>query len=191
MKSFKNLIVILALSPVVVLLLTSTLNLNTKHQLKILNSRTPQLHLGTLLTISTSLGFVTSFIFIKSLTLPSGFTSTRRIIRTEKENYDLKSEPDDISYEEEILNEDNKDISISQEEYISRDPRDPYPTITIPYTVRKVNKNNSPRKKTTLSVQDRYNNDEFENAQYNSINIKEQETKDESNDWNFQDLENW
>ena len=141
MSSLKNIFLFLSLIPFIALATISSFNLNSKTKLRILTWTTPPLSIGTLVFLSSGFGFGISSTLISLIN-----QGNNNIIKSRKyiTNIDSKFETDYSSIKDrnfiqtEELEEENN--LFYEESYIERDPRDPLPTITVPYRV--VNNNN-------------------------------------------------
>ena len=176
MRIINRIALILALSPVLLILFVSSLNLKEKSTLKILVWETPQLRLGTFLTLGTSIGYISSLVLFSSINMAESNYLRKRIVKKSiKKKFSDKNNSGNL---EQGIN----DNYFKEDTYTERDIRDPLPTISIPFRVIK---------KDSEYEKDN-NNTYYQNEQIS--NFEESfETRDIfSNDgWSIIDLENW
>ena len=186
MKSLRNLLLLISLSPLIVVLIISAANINNKSKLNIFIWKTPELHFGTYLALGVSLGFISSFSTSISFSPKINLKSTKRYLI----NKDVDSDSDEYNLEQQLnsrINNDYNNELYTKEKYIERDPRDTYPTVTVPYKVRK--KGNPTKRNLFREKKSSYNQDNISNNNETIKDIKNQYNSD--NDWSNNDYENW
>ena len=186
MKSLRSLLLMISLAPLIIVFLISATNLNNKSKLNIFIWKTPELHFGTYLALGVSLGFISAF------STSISFVSNRRLKSTKRYIFNKGSDKDFDEYKLRELssssnNKDNDNPLYTEEKYIERDLRDTYPTVTVPYKVRK--KGNSTIRSSSRQREPFDNQDVITNK---NINIKESQNQyKQDDDWSNNDYENW
>tara|TARA_Y100001968_G_C19314134_1_gene695738 strand:- start:525 stop:1085 length:561 start_codon:yes stop_codon:yes gene_type:complete len=186
MKSLRNLLLLISLSPLILVLIISAANVNNKSKLNIFIWKTPELHFGTYLALGVSLGFISTFTTSISFAPKINLKSTKRYIF----NKEVDSDFEEYNIREDLNSSDINDYKKSvytKDKYIDRDPRDSYPTVTVPYKIRKnanPTERNSSRKQKSI-----YSNDYISNNNETIEDRTNQYNRD--NDWSNNDYENW
>ena len=134
MKAYRNMSVIIFLTPFIILCSLSLLNIDQKTKIKFLTWTTPNLSIGLLTLISGGSGFILGS-SLSMLIQASSLKLNRKIKYTRNE----KINSDEEIYENENINEtdsDKKFAKIDHESFsLGRDINDPSPTIEVPYKV--------------------------------------------------------
>tara|TARA_Y100001968_G_C19156544_1_gene618741 strand:+ start:177 stop:746 length:570 start_codon:yes stop_codon:yes gene_type:complete len=189
MKLFNKFLLSLSLLPLILILLISSINLNKKSSLKIFLWNTPQINLGAYLTFGVGLGFFTSFILLQSATMNQPKLRTKRIINTVSNYQNNKDDQTTDQTTDETIKEQyvNYNEVNTTQSYIERDPREPSPTISIPYRILK--KKN--RKPDYIAQQESYELEE-QSAKYNDYKKSNyNQNINQEGDWYIKDYENW
>ena len=206
MNILKKLLLFTCISPIILVILISSLNINKTVRLKFLTWTTPSLSIGLIMTISS---------------LTSGLLSASSIIIINNEKLAYKRQvhidpnnPYNKDYnrsEDEIFNSNNQyDIADSEFNYIpERDIRDPSPTVSVPFRI--INQPIQPKdiknQSSNINTDEKYYESEYEYIEketfsdnyedsYNDSNIEEidpinQNPIDSSEQWGDPIGENW
>tara|TARA_Y100001968_G_scaffold45850_2_gene35944 strand:- start:6028 stop:6588 length:561 start_codon:yes stop_codon:yes gene_type:complete len=186
MKSLRDTFLLISLSPLIFLVLISVLNLKDKYSLKILTFETPELRLGTIFLVGGGIGFLSSFAGVKGITTNYSFTSKKKYIFTNEKEI-LSSEINDLT--DEFISKENE---IDQsEKYIERHPRDPLPTITVPYRIRSRKTNDQYESSSSSNSNSNISDESISQNDMESSNQNSFNNSVALDDWNFTDLENW
>tara|TARA_Y100001968_G_scaffold75855_1_gene67303 strand:- start:113 stop:646 length:534 start_codon:yes stop_codon:yes gene_type:complete len=177
MKLINRISLFFSILPILLVITTSALNFKEKTSLKFLIWKTPELHLGTYMTIGTSIGYIYSLLLFSSFNMKESNFKVKRIVKKEYKSeteQEIKPEESDYDYyNDETLND----------SYIERDVRDPHPTVSVPFKVISRNKN---KKYARYENQDRetsYNEDQSLSSTFNN--------KTDDLGWNKLELEDW
>ena len=121
----------ICLFPFIFILAISILNLSKPHKITILTWNSPKLSIGYFTSIASSIGFLYGILTISSLNKSPNNIRRKVIV---KSNSKPNEELEDTSYND--YNE-KEDLSTFYEndQFIQRDPREPLPTLTVPYRV--------------------------------------------------------
>ena len=180
MRSINTFLFTLSILPFSLILLISTLNLEKKSNLKVLVWTIPPLELGYLTAIGSTLGFISSFIIVNLPDTNSNTFQSRRVI----------SKPEyQTPYIEQPLGQTNyadNFSDFSSFNYIERDPRDPSPTVSIPYKIVQKARPRTSDDSSAVNSEYIYRNDNI--AKQSADSSKEQNNTD---DWLNEQLENW
>ena len=206
MNILKKLLLFTCISPIILVILISSLNINKTVRLKFLTWTTPSLSIGLIMAISS---------------LTSGLLSASSIIIINNEKLAYKRQvhidpnnPYNKDYnrsEDEIFNSNNQyDIADSEFNYIpERDIRDPSPTVSVPFRI--INQPIQPKdiknQSSNINTDEKYYESEYEYIEketfsdnyedsYNDSNIEEidainQNPIDSSEQWGDPIGENW
>ena len=206
MNILKKLLLLTCISPIILVILISSLNINKTVRLKFLTWTTPSLSIGLIMAISS---------------LTSGLLSASSIIIINNEKLAYKRQvhidpnnPYNKDYnrsEDEIFNSNNQyDIADSEFNYIpERDIRDPSPTVSVPFRI--INQPSQPKdikkQSSNINSDEKYYESEYEYIEketsldnyedsYNDSNIEEidainQNPIDSSEQWGDPIGENW
>jgi len=134
MKSIKKLAILITISPIIFVLIITLLNFRNQAKIRLLTWVSPQVSMGYLILSSSALGYFCGTLNVLSLNMNR--PKLRRKVIYNKHN-EINDNNDQIYDEPRVNEEINEDwANYSQiNQYIERDPRDPSPTITIPYRV--------------------------------------------------------
>tara|TARA_Y100001968_G_scaffold296315_1_gene304414 strand:- start:418 stop:951 length:534 start_codon:yes stop_codon:yes gene_type:complete len=177
MKLINRISLFLSILPILLVITVSALNFKEKTSLRFLIWQTPELNLGTYMTIGTSMGYIYSLLLFSSFNMNESEFKIKRIV---KKQYKSDTEQE--------INEGKRDYDLYNEEtindsYIERDVRDPNPTVSVPFKVISKNKN---KKYTRFEKEDRensYNEDQSLSSTFNN--------KTDDLGWNKLELEDW
>ena len=183
MKPLKNLLIFFSLTPIILVVIISTLNFKEKYSLKILIWETPKTNLGKFFIIGAGIGFSHSLIFSSFINKGKTFKKNKKYISTPNKYINKQRYSDSLDPDITALS--------SKDEYFERDPNDPLPTISIPYRI--IEKSTSSN---SLSENDDIQNYEYEeesnNANATGTNQSENlYGENSSDDWNKLDDEKW
>ncbi len=148
MNSIRNLLLIPTLTPLLIVIFVSTLNLNKPVKLRILTWNSPQLNLGLLMTIAASTSAF--YASVVSISLTNSSNGLRRRVIIEPQSVEDMTSSQWRSFEDEPSKESQQEkrINFTPE----RGLKDPFPTVEVPFRI--INKNiNSKRSDDSL-----YNN---------------------------------
>ena len=162
MKSINRIYLTICLLPFLFIIVISSLNFTNRHKISILTWKSPNLPIGYLTTISSTLGFVYGILTISSLNKsPVIYRKTVTVKSKVESNLNKVNH----SYNE---YQDNNDLSTFYEndQILERDPRDPSPTLTVPFRVKQ-------------SSLDNKENERFENN-YEDFNFTQNKINNES-----------
>tara|TARA_Y100001968_G_C19037752_1_gene562931 strand:- start:57 stop:593 length:537 start_codon:yes stop_codon:yes gene_type:complete len=178
MKLQEKLLLISAIVPLIFISTISFLNLKEKVKLRFLIWESPTINLGSAIGISGLLGYSSSILLINFLLIDNNRKSTHNI-NQKKDRIDNN-----------LFNDKIHDPIPSQ--YIERDPRDPTPTITIPYRIIQKKEKNMPYVNNEMDEYVDYLNDKININKNNSYKSQQSNNLHSDNDdWNDNDIENW
>ncbi len=180
MKSIRKFAILITISPIIFLLIIALLNFRNQAKIRLLTWVSPQVSIGYLILSSTALGYFCGSLNVLSLNMNSPKLRNKIIYNKNNENNDNNDQIYDEPFVNDATKEDFNNYSKTNQ-YIERDPRDPTPTITIPYRV----------------IQKPTNN-EVELSEISPSNIRNEVKYHKNNvmaydedGWGGLDLENW
>ena len=179
MKGVTKLLSILSLVPIILILYISILNLEKDTKLKLLTWTTPNTKIGSYIAISGLLGFAYSFAGIKLLSL-------QRTIFTYKDKSasNIRSGVNNIHQNEYQIDQQEYTKYNERDSYLERDPRDPAPTVSVPFKVI------SKRSKQNNSIYSDYEQDNRSDFS-EEYNNKPNDLKSTVDDWSRPIRDEW
>jgi len=128
----KNIVILPFIAPLFLVIVLSIFNINKSVRVKLLTWTTPQISLGILMLSSSLSAAFLSASAVYAISNQSFVTSRKVYIQK-----DLKPKNENIyNYKEEIISDKNQSVEEYSNNYlIERDPREPSPTVTIPFRV--------------------------------------------------------
>ena len=164
------------LTTLIIIIFLSLNNQKEYTKLKILIWNTPESTLGTYIAVSTTTGYLLSYIITSNILKKNQINSNNKI------NYKASENVDNYSYFSETTNQSTYDKTL-----IERDINDPSPTIKASFRVIG---------KTNRTSDSQVNNNEYSDQEnkYKSSDFSSQlddNYNQESNDWNDDTYTNW
>ncbi len=187
MKRIKQVLFIPFITPLALIIIISCLNLNQTTRIRILTWRSPQASIGLLMIIASTSGALVSF--FNSRFIHINRQPLRRKVLT---NLDRKNINNSINSFNEINISNSKSdvpessLDINEEIYVrERNPRDPLPTVSVPFTVIKRTSNQHDSKRLELYEDDIYPQPTFQKDLIDTDNSYDNE------DWGKELIDNW
>ncbi len=186
MKSTKGILLFITLLPLISLVYVASLNLEKTTNLKILIWTFKEQRISNLMLIGGSIGFSLSALNIYISLIDTNFTKSR-VSRKVVNQIHSKEKLEEHEIEQNHENE---------YQYLERDVRDPFPTISVPYRIIKIQDRHLDNKfhKTSNDYKTINNIDKNspldEKLEYENFYINKNNNNNES-DWFPFDNENW
>ena len=166
------------LSTFFILIFLSTINQKEYIKLKIMVWNTPSLSLGTYLAISTSTGYILSYILTTSLAKANKLKLENKI----------KYKPSDFNEINNIYQEEKREVFYNNT-LIERDIKDPSPTLKANFRV--IGKTNRHPESIEYNNSDLSNRAEYQDYEKDNNHRSSNSTKLILNDWEDDSYSNW
>ncbi len=194
MSKLKKLSLVACLLPILIAISTGLLNMRKESNVRILLWESPSISIGLWIILSSSSSAILTYSFISSLTrLDEPLRRKVNINARDIENVNYYSE------EEANINSNTFNSQHTDNDFIpERDPRDPAPTIAVPFTIvkrgNKMHTNTGDSFQTSFDAAQLEENDnldyEMEETDQNDYCYQQVESNT-SDDWYEGDLEEW
>ncbi len=187
-KYLKYLILFLCFSPLLASLYIAAINLNKPSKIRILTWQSSEQNIGTYIAIASLLGFsissLNSLIFYYN---PSNY-SRKTTSKIDKDIY-LENDSSNTNNSNSILEEIQVyNNEINEDEYLTRDIREPSPTISVPF---RIIKRTQPRKENIISKNNQNDLNVGESKDFNSDDYQNKSSNIYQEDWFYDLSQDW
>ena len=185
----KKILLIPSITPLLLVLIVSGLNLNKQVNIKLLTWRSPSLSLGVCMTLGGCTGALIAA--SAGMTMSSDQRSLRRKVNYMPNQSNDNQSSSETAYRGEYSSSYSNDIQI-HDPLPERDLRDPYPTISVPFRVINNRKDyDSSNHINDTNTHDNHIHQSIIEQNLNTFNDEEVDLMDSNEDWGVNLEDEW